>query len=561
MITFANFKTVIPSQILARGRSYQQNIVDLSFDEEDLFWEAQVEGSDLYDVRVELQDTGQLICSCTCPYDMGEYCKHVAAVLYAIEAAFPVLVSGGKRQKAVKRQTRHDKLRQQLEKASQEQLVSLLLDLAQQDRELLNQLLIRLDAKPAKPADYRRVVKDALRSGKGDHGYIDYTGSTRAARKLQELISQADQWRENGEVEKALGVYQAVLGETVSAIAHADDSNGELAGCISLSIEGLEVCARLLTGAAQEALFKYCLEQARQQDYSGWDWQWDMLYLAREMVDSSSRRALFTSALEDIGAKLKTPSNHSYYNQYGLERVALSQLALVDRFDGAEAALTFLKAHTHLNALRMELIERSIESGALAVAMREIQAGIEASEATRLYGLTNQYRALEVKLLQARGDTRAVRDAVRELWIKTGDEKHYVLLKKLVPAPEWPSYVERLISEVQRRPDQRAWLYAQEDRWDDLLKMVQLEPSAGMVLSVYQASLESRYPQEMARIYESFVDTMLVRARDRGDYRQIVGVLKQIRLLGQPERADVLAQEIRLKYANRPALLDELKKL
>ena len=188
-LTFANFKQNIPAQILTRGRNYwrQGQILDLSFDEEEMLWEAQVEGSELYDVRVEQTENGSLTCSCTCPYDMGDHCKHIAAVLYAIEDGFPEQLATKPRKKSAKRQTRHDKLRQRLEKTSREQLVAILLDLAQEDRELLNQLFIRLDTGAVKPTDYRRVVKDALRAGKGDYGFLDYTGARRAGRKIVEL--------------------------------------------------------------------------------------------------------------------------------------------------------------------------------------------------------------------------------------------------------------------------------------------------------------------------------------------------------------------------------------
>src|SRR5258708_7041583 len=100
------------------------------------------------------------------------------------------------RKRSQQRQTRQDKLRQRLEKTSREQLIAILLELTQQDRELLNQLMIRLDSGDAKPTDYRRVVKDALRAGKGDYGFLDYIGTKRAGRKIEELLTQADRWRE-----------------------------------------------------------------------------------------------------------------------------------------------------------------------------------------------------------------------------------------------------------------------------------------------------------------------------------------------------------------------------
>ena len=46
---------------------------------------ADVEGSELYEVIVEMNDGGEIYdISCDCPYDMEDYCKHEAAVLYAL---------------------------------------------------------------------------------------------------------------------------------------------------------------------------------------------------------------------------------------------------------------------------------------------------------------------------------------------------------------------------------------------------------------------------------------------------------------------------------------------
>jgi hypothetical protein len=561
-LTFANFKQIIPAQILARGRDYvrQGQILDLSFDEEELIWEAQVEGTDLYDVRIELQSNGGLNSSCTCPYDMGEHCKHVAAVLYAIEEAFPDYLGTKPRKKSAKRQTRHDKLRQRLEKTSREQLVSILLELTRSDRELLNQLLIHLDAGDAKPMDYRRVVKDALRAGRGDYGFLDYTGSNRAGRKLGELLDQAEAWRNAGEIDKAIGVYQAVIDETVPAIGHADDSSGVLGDCINIAVEGLAESAAVQTEAGREALFTYCLERARRKEFHGWDWGWDLLAIAEKLVSTPEHRALFTSALDEIEADISKPSEGGYISDYGLEQIALFKLALIDRFDGEDASRQFLLANTHLDRVRIELIERCIRKDELEEAMRQIQAGIASSQQRRLPGLTHQYDALRVKLLQQQGDKTGVIEGARALWLDGGNEDNFELLCRMIPAPEWGAFVERLIKDI-RRPEQLAWLYARENRWRDLMTLVQTDRQGGWLIGAYRDQLESRFPDDVAALYEKMVDEILVRATGRGGYKQAIAYLRQMKKIGQITRAEALVQRIRTQYANRPALLDELGKL
>ncbi|MFN8530124.1 MAG: SWIM zinc finger family protein [Anaerolineae bacterium] len=561
-LTFANFKQIIPSQILTRGRDYvrQGQILDLSFDEEELVWEAQVEGSALYDVRIELQSNGTLNSSCTCPYDMGEHCKHIAAVLYAVEEAFPDQLGTKPRKKSAKRQTRHDKLRQFLEKTSHEKLVSILLELAQTDRELLNQLLIHLDAGDAKPMDYRRVVKDALRTGRGDYGYLDYTGSNRAGRKLTELLAQAEQWRKAGEIDKAISVYQAVIDETVPAIGQADDSNGILGECINTAVEGLSESASMKMETEREPLFVYCLTCAKQAEFRGWDWGWDLLNVAQSMVNSPARRSVFTAALDEIAADAPKSSGGGFFAEYSLAKVATARLALIDRFDGQEAALQFLRANTALDQIRMELIERRIKAGAPEEAMREIQAGIAASKQRHLPGLTRQYEALRVKLLQQKGDKAGVIDGARSLWLNGGDEKDFELLRKTVPSGEWAAFVEKLIKDI-HRPDQLAWLYAQEDRWRELMTLVKTDRQGDWLIHAYREQLETRFPDEVGALYEKIINEILLRATGRSGYKQAAAYLLQMKKIGQEARATALVQKIRTQYANRPALLDELRKL
>jgi hypothetical protein len=257
-LTFANFKQVIESQILTRGRSYLRSgqIRDLSFDEEAMIWEAQVEGTVIYEVTVEQAANGDLHCTCDCPYEMGEYCKHIAAILYAIEEAFPELLTTKPRKKPTKRQTAHDRLRQSLEKTPTEKLIALLLEITAQDREVLNLLLARLNADEIRPSDFRRVVKDALHAGRDDYGYIDYSGARRAGRKIQDLLSRARDWV-NSDIDRAVVVFQVIIDEVGSMLHRVDDSGAELSSCIADAVESLSESVAHLSESRREALFAY----------------------------------------------------------------------------------------------------------------------------------------------------------------------------------------------------------------------------------------------------------------------------------------------------------------
>lgn len=561
-LTFANFKKVIPSHILTRGRNYLRagQILDLTFDDDEMLWEAQVKGSEVYEVRVEQKSSGHLLCSCTCPYDMGEHCKHVAAVLYAIEDAFPEQVGAKPRAKAGKRQTRQDKLRLGLEKATREQLVTILLEMSAQDREILNQLLVRLDTGSARPMDYRRLVKDALRSGRGDYGFLDYTGSRRAGGKVGDLLTQANLWRDAGEYAKAVGVYQAVIDEVVAVIEQADDSAGDLSDCVYLAIEGLTTALPLADRAGQEGAFNYYLERAQLHRFYGWDWGWVLLDAALELVDTAERRARFEAALDVIGAETRR-SERDYLIDHYQEKIILLRLALIERFDGEAAAREFMKAHLDLNQVRKMLIERAINEGALAEAESLIQDGVTSSGRQGRSGWTVEYRRVQLKLLQATGDQEALIDAARALWTERGGDDIFALLKQTVPVTQWRDIFGQMVVDLQRNPYQLAWLYAQEGRWKELVVLAQDSPEGAQILETWRGPLEPRFPHEVALLYSGIAVALLANASGRSHYHQVVTYLRRIKKMGLEAQAEALAQKMRAQYPNRPALLDELHKL
>ena len=566
MLTFANFKQVIPSQILTRGRDYfnRGNIVDLSYDEEENVWEAQVEGTELYDVRIEQADSGALDYSCTCPYDMGEHCKHIAAVLYAIEDSFPEQLIVKPRKQSAKRKTRYDKLREQLEKVPHEKLVTGILELAQQNKDFLNKMLIQFSTDSAKPMDYRRVVKDALRTGRGDYGFLDYTGSNRAARKIEELLHQAARWAQTEDVDKAVMAYQAVIDETMPMIEHADDSNGALADCLTGACEELAKCVKQLSKTERQALFDYCLERVVEKAFQGWDWRWSLFDIAVDLVDDLQKRVTLYAMLDNMHEAALANTGQYYYRDFELERIALRRLAIIERFDGKDAARSFLKGNISLDALRMLLIEQYIDEGNMSEALRLIQEGIASSNQRRLPGLTAQYQTLSVKVLKQTGDNAGLIDTARKLWVSGGDMEMYVVMKKSVPPDQWKDFLGSLVIDVHRNPDRLAWLYAQEERWRDLLELIKSSREPAWLIETYRDQLEKHYPDEIASMYERIVEELVTSNKaytGRKNYQRAAAYLERMKQLGKKERVKTIVTELKARYPQRRALHDELRRL
>lgn len=81
-----NFQNQISSTILSRGKDYYHNgAVNVLEEEEDGVWSAEVVGSEIYSVEVELSDGGEIESYiCDCPHD-ADVCKHIVAVFYELK--------------------------------------------------------------------------------------------------------------------------------------------------------------------------------------------------------------------------------------------------------------------------------------------------------------------------------------------------------------------------------------------------------------------------------------------------------------------------------------------
>ena len=87
-MNFPAFEIEIERKILDRGYGYYEN--DNVIDVENLGdgeFSAIVEGTENYEVFVQINKGKVVEHSCDCPYDWGDVCKHVVAVLYYIRDA------------------------------------------------------------------------------------------------------------------------------------------------------------------------------------------------------------------------------------------------------------------------------------------------------------------------------------------------------------------------------------------------------------------------------------------------------------------------------------------
>ena len=105
-----------------------------------------------------------------------------------------------------------------------------------------------------------------------------------------------------------------------------------------------------------------------------------------------------------------------------------------------------------------------------------------------------------------------------------------------------------------------AALYNEEKLYDRLLKVV-LDGSMYYLME-YDKTLAKLYPNEILDKYEVEINKLAQTTASRKEYKNWVKILKRIRQFkGGKEKVNKIVSQWKVRYKNRPALMDELKNL
>ena len=558
-ISLENFREWISPDIIQRGRDYfNKNLIQNLDEVEDGRWQAEVEGSYLYQVEIQILPDGSLEYFCNCPYDWGPVCKHVAAVLFAIEDTFSEYFEKPKkvRKPRKKRKTKSEKLDDILGNAGHEELVEIVKDLALEDRQFYNQLEMRF-GKLGDKKSYVRMVKDALRQGKDQHGFIDYYGADRAAGAVRAILLQAENYLEQKQYQKALPVFQAILETVTPVMGQADDSNGSLGDCISYSVMGMKEVAGNLEGKSRQVLFDYFLEKTQDKTLHAWDWGWDVAQVAADMIQTAEEREKVFTVLDALVThSLSDYVKEDFSTQYDFSQVQTIKLSVIERQNTMDEIEEFLQKNIEVYGFRERLVDLYLQQKRLEEAKKVCEAYLSRSVEGHYRGRARFLSAL-LEIAKIEEDNQRMLQLAKELFYETRDFKYYELLKNTAFEQSWEDIFNEILEIV--HPDVLHDIYVREKMWEALLSAAYT--MGDYSIEKYRFHLEKYYPKETCDIYARFIYQKLEKASKRGVYRDACRYLRRINKLGQADQMESIIVDLRERYKNRPALMDELNKV
>ena len=203
---------------------------ELHIDDEEI--RATVRGTHNYDISIDVEDDA-IHTFCSCPYDYAGDCKHVVAVLLAVDDR-DINVGSKTADESNGRSTKTTDVETLVEETTVDELRTFLLDLIEDDRDVQDRFVAFAGEDTGKTVyDYKQEIDGLFANAAGRRGMVEY--DTRI--DFSQYHDLAATHRERGHIDSATGIYRA-LAETIREnINRIDDSSGHYGRELERAVE------------------------------------------------------------------------------------------------------------------------------------------------------------------------------------------------------------------------------------------------------------------------------------------------------------------------------------
>jgi hypothetical protein len=563
-IPFSDFESHFPPRIVERGFDYFMEEAVTQLANIGNTWTADVEGTEVYRVEVELAKEDQLDnWFCDCPYDQGPVCKHVIALLFAIreQAEYPIEIPP----KAPPSSKEKEEVLQQVIKSLDEETMRALLAYFAARYEEVQAHLLTHHSKPDKKdweKHYKTMIRSLVKSHQGRGGFIDYSSCNRLGNRLFELLQSA-----KGSEEELAIFYKEIIAQAAGAVLHADDSSGIMGTVIRMAFDRLFSMVENHQNDSEliSYLHKAAKKEAKKKVYGGFDWEVGWLELGLKTISSSREARSFLTFLDGLIEKKKKEK----YVRYSLGRATVFKYQCLLKWKNEQEAGAFLEENLYMTDIREIALENALEKKEYDRFRALAEDGIRQAVEEQHPGLVTKWKEWLVRLAEETGDQESLRALLEDLYLDRGEMKYYSRLKKSYPPEVFGKKVEAFIQHFKDRAGSRygegfnnniADIFVAEERYSDLMEMLGKFPSLHY-LDHYSALLAHRFPEQYLVSYDRCLREEMDRVNNRKAYRNCCRYLNRIVKMGGLERAQQIRKDWIEQHPRRTALHDELKKL
>lgn len=575
-----NWQKLFASHILERGYDYYCDgaVENIEIGRDDL--RADVVGTEDYEVEISLNDGKVTDMYCSCPYAAGgNNCKHMAAVLYEwtadiMDADEPedtdnedvdddedaesmdlfeptVTVCDYKKKSAA--------VEKLVTSAERDIVQAFLVSVLAEDKKLLLRFrnMVNKCATKEDVEDYFEQIDEIADRYLGRDHFINYNQAYDFMLELEEIIDKdVRRMIDNGSHISAFHVMNHIF--VLLGNVDMDDSGGETS---MLAEQIYQLWLELLTkvnaqdkrkmfiwftthmdGSVIDYLEEY-IEQIIMEEFKEPEYEQDKLSFMEEMIEKAEKK--------DSG----------WSRDYAVGKWTVTYLKTLEEKNAPEDQLEEIcKKYWNNSGVRRYYIDRYFEKKEYDRVLQVLDESIELDKAYR--GQVLEYIQKKKEIYRLQGNKSAYIEQLWKLVLEqsAGDLDIYKELKAQYSEKEWLIKREELFKKLPPNAHIDR-LYKEEKLYDRLLAYV-LKSSGLYAVQSYENVLKKEYPKQILSKYQGEVNKMASCTGNRKHYADLVALLRRMkRIKGGSEIVETIVEEWKIKYRNRPAMMDELSKL
>lgn len=560
-----NWKKLFARHILERGYDYycEDAVENLEVLDDEI--RADVIGTEDYEVEISLSNGEVTDMYCSCPYAAsGNNCKHMAAVLYEwsenkeekntihSDLFQPAMTIDVYKKKV-------DAVEKLVNSANEEDVRSFLISVLSEDEKLLLRFYNTMSKQitPEVIRHYIRQVDIIASHYLGRDRFINYYEASGFISELEDVIdSDVRQMMDNENYLSAFEVMNYIfilIGEV-----DIDDSDG-----------GTSMLADKIYQLWLELLAKVSLKEKRKM------FDWFISHLDGSVIDYLEER-IEQVIMDEFQEKeyeqekfnlienmiVRSESNDSaWFRDYKLGKWILRYLEMLKEKNVSDKKIDEVcKKYWQNSSVRRYYIDFCMEKKEYDHVLQILDESISLDKYYR--GLVCEYGIMKKDIYLLQGNREAY---IKQLWKlvlehDTVNLDWYRELKEQYTADEWLVKREEIFKKLSKKTyiDK---LYMEEKLYDRLLTYA-LDCSGLHILQEYEDILKAQYPKQLLDKYKYELNEMALHTSNRQNYAYLVSLLRRMKQInGGLDVVEQIVADWKAKYRNRPAMMDELKKL
>ena len=546
-----SWKDYFEKRILDRGRSYYNNGAVQNLRKTAEGYEAYVSGTVRYEVEIEMENGKVEYMSCDCPYaDSGENCKHMAAVMYAIEKQENGTIElNGKSGR--NKQTAKENLQDIVDSIPEAELRDYVYNLAKDNKSIEN--YIRINYGSSIDAEYIKNLKKDLRAiirRYSNDGFIAWEDAFDYISDVEDFMKiNIEGLIDKNFLMEAFELTNCVLDKITNQ--PMDDSDG---GIVAVAGDCKDYWLEIMEKAddkSKDKMFRWFNNKLLKHQLD--DFIEDVVY--EFIMKNFAEEKYLEKKLALLDEFIKEDKFSYNYSKYIGEKLKIMQKLNYP----AEQINLYKERYWKLPEIRKVVFDEYI-------AQEDWQKAIEILEESKKLDEDNylfmaRYCKNLIELYKKVGNKKAYRKELTEfIFDSCGSDLSLIYeLREDCTPEEWLSYREKILAGEMLRETKLELLEKEgmyEELWQEIFERAELYE-----IDRYEKVLKKIFPERMLDLYVDYIRKNQMKVSNREQYSDLIKYLKKVTLYPSGEKkAKEIAANWRDVFKRRRAMMDELNK-